>query len=265
LLVGAHADVACATCHAGEIYKNVDSTCVGCHRLQDAHLGRYGPKCETCHDATKWSAIHFNHLTAAKFPLNGSHAKIKCDACHSGPLYGVKLSTTCVGCHRSADPHAGQLGARCESCHNETSWRRNIKFDHDQTPFPLLGRHAVALCEDCHRSFKFKDAPRACVSCHADQHHEGRLGSNCALCHNPNSWTRWTFNHNRQTKFPLTGAHTGLQCQSCHVSKNVTKVTAPTACIDCHRADDAHQGSYGRTCERCHVTSSFTRIIQRPQ
>jgi hypothetical protein len=143
------------------------------------------------------------------------------------------------------------------------SWRRITSFDHDITRFPLIGRHAVVPCEECHRSLLFKDTPLICATCHHDQHHEGRLGPNCALCHNPNSWTRWRFDHDTQTRYPLTGAHRGLDCQACHVTRNVTKITLATDCYSCHREDDAHRGALGRFCERCHVTSSFKQVGPR--
>jgi hypothetical protein len=262
-LVGAHKTVACSACHAGELYKNLATACVSCHRLQDAHGARYGAKCETCHDANKWKTVHFNHDKATKFPLRGGHTKVKCDSCHTGDLYRDKLATNCASCHKKDDPHKGQLGARCEQCHAETGWRQKVTFDHDVTRFPLIGRHAVVPCEECHRSPSFKDAPRACSSCHKDKHHEGRLGANCGLCHNPNGWARWRFDHTTQTRYPLTGAHQGLQCHACHATKNVTKIALSTACYGCHKADDAHQGSFGRSCERCHSTTSFRQEIIR--
>jgi hypothetical protein len=119
-------------------------------------------------------------------------------------------------------------------------------------------------CEECHRTPTFKGTALNCASCHRDQHHEGRLGSNCALCHNPNGWTRWRFDHDAQTRYPLTGAHRGLNCNACHVTKNVVKIVLPTDCYSCHRQDDAHRGSFGRACERCHTTSSFKQGGTRP-
>lgn len=261
-LDGAHKDVRCAACHAGERYKDLPMTCASCHRLQDAHAGRYGAKCETCHASTKWKTVRFNHNKQTKFPLRGEHAKVKCDTCHTGDLYRDKLATTCVSCHKKDDPHKGQLGGRCEQCHKETGWRQKVAFDHDITRFPLIGRHAVLPCEECHRSASFKDAPRACASCHKDRHHEGRLASNCALCHNPNGWTRWRFDHNSQTRYPLDGAHRGLNCHACH-TKAVAKISLSTACVSCHNRDDVHQGSFGRSCERCHDTASFKRGVIR--
>jgi hypothetical protein len=110
----------------------------------------------------------------------------------------------------------------------------------------------------------FKGTPLNCESCHRDLHHEGRLGPSCALCHNPNSWARWRFDHDTQTRYRLTGAHRNLNCQACHVAKNVAKPTLPMDCVACHRKDDVHHGSFGPTCERCHTTTSFKLEGRRP-
>jgi len=237
---------------------------VDCHLIQDVHAGRYGTKCASCHGENKWSLVRFNHDRDTRYPLQGSHSKVKCDACHTGDLYRDKLATTCVSCHHKDDRHTGQLGARCEQCHSEVSWRRTTAFDHDITRFPLIGRHAAIACEGCHRSPEFKSTPLTCAGCHRDKHHEGRLGPNCGLCHNPYSWKQWRFDHDSRTNYPLTGAHRDLNCHACHVTRNVTKVTTPTDCFSCHRQDDAHQGAFGRVCERCHTTTSFKQLGRRP-
>lgn len=260
-LAFAHAKVACQACHTGERYKDLATTCVSCHRLQDSHQGRYGAKCESCHTAKKWTEIHFDH-GKTKFPLHGEHAKTKCDKCHTGDLYADKLKAACVSCHRKDDPHKGQLGEKCERCHKDTGWRAKVAFDHDLTRFPLIGLHAAVPCEECHRGTSYKEAPRDCAACHKDKHHAGRLGPRCASCHNPNGWALWRFDHDKQTRYPLTGAHRGLDCSTCHKHENPAKATAPTECHSCHAADDAHQGAFGRGCETCHTTEHFrkTRI-----
>ena len=261
-LEGAHKDVACAACHVGEQYKGLAVACASCHQLQDVHAGRYGAKCQTCHDQSKWKTVRFDH-NKTKYPLRGAHAKVKCDACHPGDLYRDRLATTCLSCHRKDDPHKGQLGPRCEQCHNDASWRKKTEFDHDVSRFPLIGKHSVVPCEECHLSQSYKGAPLACPECHKDQHHEGRVGSNCAPCHNPNAWARWIYNHDKQTKYPLTGAHRNLTCHACHATKNVAKIVIATNCYGCHSRDDAHQGSFGRSCEQCHTTTSFTPAAVR--
>jgi hypothetical protein len=249
--------VACSSCHANEKYKGVPTACASCHQLQDVHQGRYGAKCDSCHQPEKWKTIRFDHSRQTKFPLRGKHASVTCDACHKGDLYRDKLAMTCISCHKKDDAHKGQLGPNCQQCHNETAWRKKVAFDHDLSRFPLLGKHAIVPCEECHKSTSFKDTPMACVSCHPDEHHQGTLTSNCALCHTPNDWKRWRFDHDKQTSFPLTGAHAGLTCAACHREKNVTKISLPGSCYGCHAGDDDHQGNFGRACEKCHNTKSF--------
>jgi hypothetical protein len=262
-LVGAHQKVVCASCHIGERYKDLPSSCAACHSIQDKHAGRYGQKCETCHRPETWSAISFNHDKATRFPLRGRHAMTKCDTCHTGALYRDKLATTCVSCHSKDDPHKGQLGGRCDQCHLETGWRKKATFDHDVTKFPLIGKHSAVPCEECHRSQRYKETPQACSSCHKDVRHLGRLGTGCATCHNPNGWKRWRFDHTSQTRYPLTGAHQNLDCHACHQSKIDGKIALSTTCVSCHSADDAHSGSFGRNCEQCHTTVTFKQRAVR--
>ena len=255
-LTGAHVQVACANCHPNEKYKGIPTVCASCHQLQDVHHGHYGAKCENCHNSQKWKTVHFNHAKT-KFPLHGAHASVKCEGCHTGDLYRDKLGTTCISCHKKDDAHKGQLGVNCQQCHNETAWRKKVAYDHDLTRFPLLGKHAIVPCEECHKSTSFKDTQTGCSSCHRDTHHEGTLGSNCGTCHSPNGWNRWRFDHDKQTNFPLKDAHAGLACSACHREKNVAKISLPDTCYSCHASDDAHQGNFGRACEKCHNTRSF--------
>ncbi len=257
-LVGAHKVVACTTCHTGQQYKDLPSTCGSCHKLQDVHGGRYGDKCETCHDQVKWKPAHFNH-DKTKYPLRNAHAKVKCDSCHTGDLYRDKLGTTCVSCHRKQDPHQGKLGERCERCHNDTAWRKNLSFDHELTRFPLIGLHKTVACEECHRTQTYKNTPTNCESCHKDIH-QGRLGGGCATCHNPNGWRLWRFDHARQTRFPLLGAHQRLTCEGCHKVKSPPNLKLPMDCYSCHRGSDVHNGTFGQSCERCHVADSWKKV-----
>jgi hypothetical protein len=233
-------------------------SCASCHRLQDVHADRYGARCETCHDQVKWANARFDH-DKSRYPLRGAHAKVKCDTCHTGSLYQDKLATTCISCHRKDDSHRGKLGERCETCHGEADWRKSVSFDHDLTRFPLVGLHARVPCEECHRSPSYKGEPVACEKCHED-FHRGRLGGRCATCHNPNGWVRWRFDHGRQTKFPLTGAHQKLVCESCHKSTSPATLKLATDCYSCHRSADAHQGTFGQDCQRCHNTTEWRKL-----
>ncbi len=255
-LTGGHEKVPCSSCHANEKYKGVPLACSSCHQLQDVHQGKYGAKCESCHENTKWKTVHFNHAKT-KFLLRGAHVPLRCEACHTGDLYNDKLGTTCIACHKKDDAHKGQLGQNCLQCHNETAWRKKVAYDHDLTHFPLLGKHAIVPCEQCHKSASFKDTQSACSACHKDEHHQGTLGSKCESCHSPYGWNRWRFDHAKQTEFPLTGKHAEVVCAACHREKGEGKISVPDSCYGCHASDDAHGGSFGRACEKCHNTTSF--------
>jgi len=257
-LTGAHQKVDCKTCHSGERYKGIGTACALCHQLQDVHGGRYGAKCDSCHRPEKWTVTSFDHAKQTKFTLRGKHQETKCDTCHKGDLYRDKLSMDCVSCHKKDDAHQGQLGAKCETCHNESGWRQKVDFNHDKTRFPLIGLHGLVLCEACHRTPSFKDAPLKCASCHEDSFHEKRFGDDCALCHKPMGWKLWQFDHNKQTDYPLTGAHERVKCHSCHQKNvNARSVQLSTECYSCHAKDDPHYGLLGKKCDTCHTTTTF--------
>ena len=259
-LLGKHAVVECKACHKSTLFKEAPMACVGCHQKDDKHAGRFADKCESCHSAKAWRDITFNHDKQTRYPLRGQHRPLKCESCHSGNLYRDKLQSACVACHRKDDKHAGQLSARCESCHVEQSWKKT-SFDHARTAFPLLGRHAMAECKSCHTSARYKDAKRDCFSCHTrDDVHKRRLGPRCETCHNSRDWKAWDFNHDRKTRFALDGAHRRLDCYACHRRATDQPPALATSCVSCHAADDVHDGSFGRQCERCHVTSSFKQV-----
>ena len=262
-LTGAHKEVECTACHASQQWKGIAKTCSDCHHIQDAHNGRYGSKCETCHKPEKWKAIRFDHDTATKFPLKGEHRKVLCDSCHTGDLYRDKLAAACSSCHKKDDPHKGQLGTKCEACHNEVAWRQKVAFDHDLSKFPLIGLHTAVTCEACHTSQTYKGTPTNCSACHSDTHHEGRLGAQCERCHNPNGWPLWRFDHTKDTHFPLTGKHAAVACHGCHAARNVANPKLPTDCFSCHSGDDAHRGAFGRACATCHTTAGFNATLRR--
>ncbi len=265
VLEGSHKSVSCGACHIGEIYKDLPSLCVNCHNIQDAHKGRYGEKCSTCHTPAKWKEVKFNHDNDTKFRLLGKHQNMKCDACHTGILFAEKkLSIRCISCHGRDDPHKNQLGDKCETCHSAKGWRDELVFDHDITSFPLIGLHALVPCEGCHLSSTYHDAQIGCVKCHrSDDYHALRLGTKCEDCHNPNGWRFWSFNHDVRTNYPLDGAHSGLDCHACHTKSRAKNLVISQQCVSCHEHNDKHVGKYGRQCGTCHVTSDFKKTRLR--
>jgi len=292
-LEGKHAGVACEKCHKAEnipaggrvgiqvkdlnrTYLGLSRNCVSCHT--DEHRGQVGTDCARCHTLAGWKpAPLFNHA-ASKYPLTGAHEKVDCVKCHAviqdaNAKQYVKYTglpfEKCIGCH--VDVHKGAFKGTCESCHNTASWTRVTQmpgFDHSKTKYPLLGKHKMVACKDCHTHDDFKAAvPFAkCTDCHQDAHH-GQFraradGGKCESCHTVDDWAPSTFGvkEHAATKYPLEGVHIPVACDKCHVPKGTKgqdtdfRITA-TLCKDCH--EDIHKGQFAAApslnrCETCH-------------
>ena len=277
---GKHADVKCADCHTdGKRFQKTPLTCNGCHQKIDrekGHQGKFGIKCESCHNDKSWKEITFNHDTDTKYALKGKHRPpTKCTACHApttGTIYTQKTPTKCVACHKKDDMekgHQNKLGEKCESCHTERDWKTST-FDHDETKFPLRDKHKDAKCEACHeggvaglkgkqRAAKLK-IDTACYSCHKKDDdktgHKGRYGEKCDSCHGAKDWkSAPLFNHDKATKYPLKGKHRPpVKCDACHLPEkgNIYKTKLDDACYSCHKKDDKHKGQLGKKCSVCH-------------
>ena len=263
-LVDKHKSAECEACHKTDksFLKKLPIACNGCHEKEDAHKGKYSVKCENCHNAKDWKKILFNHNFDTRYPLRGKHETTKCAECHKGTMYKEAMQSDCMSCHRKDDKHKGQLGPRCEDCHNEKDWK-TAPFDHNKSRFPLLGAHIKTKCEACHKSPQFRDAPRDCIGCHLKEDvHKKRLGSACETCHNARSWKSWDYDHDRRTKFRLDGAHRKVDCYACHKRPlgDKEKATLPRTCMACHLGEDVHNGGFGPACERCHVTDNWREI-----
>ncbi len=258
-LKGKHRKVSCKSCHPNQRYKHVPTDCVACHKLEDAHGGRYGAKCHTCHTARDWKHVTFDHDRDTKYKLKDRHAKVACDSCHKGRLYEDKLGKACFDCHRNDDYHKGRYGKKCRTCHAPTRWSK-ARFDHDRrTDYPLRGRHAKVQCRSCHRGDLYKDKLKSeCVSCHRrDDVHHGQEGKVCRRCHTEQGWGhKVVFDHDL-TRFPLIGLHATAPCEECHLSSAFKG--APLDCHACHQADDTHKGRLGPDCGRCHNPNGWNR------
>jgi hypothetical protein len=252
---GKHLQVNCTGCHlnARSIpdLQGAPTACEGCHLQDDAHGGRFGTQCGTCHTPDGWEPATFDH-SVANFPLEGKHIEVSCENCHTSGFEGTP--TTCEGCHLGDDAHAGRFGTLCGTCHTPAGWTP-ATFDHDLSDFKLTGKHTEVACEGCHTS-GFAGTPTDCYSCHQeDDEHSGEFGSSCELCHNPSGWADVSFDHNL-TAFPLTGSHLSVRCKDCHLNE-VFKGTA-TYCAGCHTDPAFHAGLFaGMSCDQCHNTSSW--------
>lgn len=264
-LTGQHRRLTCNQCHKDDAFKvELKTDCYSCHKLTDEHKGAFGKKCHECHTTTEWAKPTFDH-DKTDFALRGKHKETACTDCHSGDLYKEKekdkVKKDCYGCHKQHDAHNGQQGKQCNDCHDEKGWKKNVAFDHDITQFPLLGSHASLACEECHSSTNFKDVKVQCGVCHTkDDVHKRRLGRMCGRCHISSDWKAWRFDHDKDTDFKLKGSHKGKDCHACHREPVEDEIELPKKCFGCHAGDDAHDGGFGRVCERCHNEKSFEEV-----
>lgn len=251
-LIGKHGEAACNACHADPTFQGAPTTCYDCHAEDDAHDGRSGTACETCHSPKGWDDTSFDHARDTDFPLLGGHAAQHCDACHSEDPFSDELGMACASCHLEDDPHEGNRGEQCDTCHAFEAWDQP-RFDHDtDTNFVLRGGHVEAACDACHVKPIFEEKPAtACHACHADgEPHEGSLGEDCAACHTEIEWQDPVFFDHGLTAFPLLGTHADTECSECHA--NQAFAHTDSACIACHREDDKHDGNFHERCDACH-------------
>jgi hypothetical protein len=160
-----------------------------------------------------------------------------------------------VGCH--TDVHAGDLGARCEECHDTGSWRSRLDVDaHRRTNFPLLGAHAALPCVACHaeaRERRFTRAMVTCGSCHQGDYLQTQQPNHrtasppfdperCQLCHGAFRFRPARYAAHDRCYVTTQGPHAGVACTSCHgqgAFANVTigscaSLTGQLQCTSCH-------------------------------
>ncbi len=268
-LEGRHVSVACTKCH-GDRSTSAPlqfAACRDCHR--DYHVGAFSRReskgaCEECHTVQSFrpSTFRLEQHATTDYPLKGAHLAIPCDQCHLRTSSAKNVaytflyeSTACTVCH--ADPHQGStakfaVAEGCATCHTEDSWR-DISFDHSTTTYPLDGRHSKVACIRCHKNtdiadrapLRFAPVEKSCAACHQDFHRgqftDAAGTTDCTRCHATAEWRPARFDHNRDTQFPLEGAH------------------ARVACVKCHPAVADERGQYvryrplERQCRFCHV------------
>lgn len=276
VLEGQHARVACRDCHRQPQFANIGTRCSDCH--QDAHQARLGPNCEQCHTPDAWvertRAQRDHDMT--RLPLVGAHAKVDCDACHSGAVSGTYVGTSfeCFACHqadfeatRTPDHRTAGFTTDCNRCHGvfSSTWGRG-DFVHSLN-FPLTGAHGTLACAACHTT-GFAGTATDCYACHQPDydasvnppHASAGLGTDCATCHAASAWRPSRYDH-AATGFALTGGHSQVACASCHQSGYVNTAAD---CYSCHRpdyeqvADPNHvAGGFPTDCMTCHTTTRW--------
>lgn len=287
----------CTQCH--DLGKKVSSQkCLDCHKeiqtLVDGKKGYHASpevmkqECFACHsdhhgrkfDMMRFDQDNFDHdLTG--YILEGKHDEVDCKECHKADFIQdpeikkregtfLGLVEECLTCHD--DYHQETLSNECLTCHDMNGWKPAPKFDHDETDYPLKGKHIDVECIECHKvtetdGVKFQEFSDIefsdCISCHDDPH-QGELQGKCMACHTEDSFQilKKGFNHNL-TDFELRGAHATIDCFTCHaetddakqVFQDVFESVDENNCVSCH--EDVHEGKYGTSCVDCHSEESF--------
>ncbi|HHJ12914.1 MAG TPA: cytochrome C [Gammaproteobacteria bacterium] len=266
----------CSKCHLRFRKGTQARLCLDCHEKVDADIretrGFHGRlpdaaniSCRECHsdhlgrkaDIVRLNPVTFDH-EQTDFLLEGAHTHVACAACHVADKAWAEAPNRCFDCHKDDEPHKGNLGEQCDDCHTPRSWDE-FEFDHDKTDFKLQGKHRNVACTSCHVNERYKETPDRCSSCHAiNDVHAGANGDKCEDCHTEKGWSKTSFDHNKDTDFPLRGAHKRVQCESCHVDP-VKDKKPKMGCVSCHKADDAHHGNFGRKCQTCHNAKGWPR------
>jgi hypothetical protein len=264
----------CKNCHVAFNKAAQTTQCRQCHKPIDKQIlertGYHGRDplarsvaCAQCHSEHKgrnnnlaaFDTETFNHAFT-DYPLKGGHTRVACASCHKAGEKYAKAPTACSTCHADDDRHKGGLGSNCQSCHVETAWK-TVSFDHQKSAFPLTGAHAKVTCQSCHADTRYRGTPKDCFTCHQlDDKHKGSNGRLCQNCHTTVKWSAVSFDHGKQTRFPLTGRHAEIQCNACHKAPGTPK-KVEMACVSCHRANDVHKGGNGDKCESCHGTQTW--------
>ncbi len=243
---------ACESCHTVDRFAPATFT-LQAHKktdypLQGAHLAA---PCVSCHRAVPVGQLPMSQLPGQAQQIGSTQS--------ARPEVAMQFrfaSTACVACHR--DPHTGEVDpfvrqAGCESCHRLDGWRQ-VDFDHAVTKFALIGKHATTACTSCHTKIgteagqeerlRMTGASSECTACHKDPHLDqfAEVGrpADCSRCHGMEAWSGLTFDHVRDSRFPLDGAHNRATCGACHKAEtsgeqNFIRYTPlGFECKDCH-------------------------------
>ncbi len=282
----------CLDCHKDPHEGRFGLRCQSCHTVDGWNVLRNAGGERQFHEKTK-------------FPLEGAHLDVECNACH-GPFPGQRAKFKglafehCADCH--ADAHEGQLGKSpdCASCHTEQGFfpPKFGLLEHQKTRYPLEGAHQVVPCAQCHEAtpslrakipkallvslkkkkhqelfssalFDFSRPLDRCDSCHTDVHGAQFKGLACDSCHQLASFAQVRFDHAKDSRFPLEGAHQEVKCQQCHFPPTpndpVRYKPLDLTCRGCHL--DVHAGQFSSPgapakCEQCHGVESWKEKLR---
>jgi hypothetical protein len=164
----------------------------------------------------------------------------------------------CGDCH--VDTHEGRYSNRCTECHDAERFAPSTVgvAAHARFDFPLEGAHRAVPCPACHKTQSrrplgvtligvarprlatdYAVADQRCAACHTTPHgaqFDARAdGGACESCHGVDAFAPADrFDHDRDTRFPLRGAHAPVACSACHgASRPGTPVSYRPLSIEC--------------------------------
>lgn len=291
-----HADFAddCGQCH--EPFKGVTAVlCENCHEnvtvqreTGEGIHGRIDPTevqaCANCHlehrgadyDLLQAAILHFDHgvtrFSLAKHPTDYDGSLLECESCHTDTNDYSQVGPACQDCHQQADTefmaiHTQTYGDNCLNCHDGLDTMADFTMAQHEEIFPLVGKHAETMCENCHQQGQFDDLPSQCVNCHEEPAvHFGLFTDNCEECHSAEGWKPaivdgQPFDHAVNTRFSLVKHATNYDgqpftCVSCH-EPDTNFAFAESGCETCHAQADPdfmtqHVAEFGTNCMDCH-------------
>ncbi len=287
----------CLDCHQDPHQTRFGQRCQSCHTTAGWQTVKTPGGSQAFHDKTRFPLQGMHEEVDCKAchgPFRGRPARFK----------GLEFSQ-CTSCH--LDAHLGQLTEGravqpCDRCHTVEGFSpaRFEPEDHARTGFVLEGAHRAVACSRCHLQedalqgrvtrkvrqellrqrrplmlsltrFELGKDAQQCQGCHLDVHagqFEAQVkAGGCQACHSQETFTPARFDHQRDARFALEGAHAQAQCGACHPTQRVggrpmvRYRPLETACQGCHA--DPHAGQFGRgeggtDCARCHTSTAFT-------
>ncbi len=195
------------------------------------------------------------HDQGERFPLEGKHEALPCEACHGTDGFEA-LPQECAACHEDDRP-LNHYDGDCGECHNAFGWLNfgtgtttGTNPDPHQTTFPLQDAHDLG-CSTCHVGDGYEGLDPACESCHDAERPPYHYQGDCASCHPTTTWAQGIVHRvdlphhaaacstchpdafNRKAFTCLDGCHAAGDTDPLH-SAVASYVYDSTACADCH-------------------------------
>ncbi|HUX74896.1 MAG TPA: cytochrome c3 family protein [Steroidobacteraceae bacterium] len=218
--------------------------------------------------------VPFDHRSTG-FLLDGVHRDLPCESCHLDALF-MGTPRSCGVCHitgsrYNATPKTANhilTTNHCAACHDTTSFRPAIHFDHAQVLGTCAGCHNGVIAQGEGRTHP--STGQACEACHtvmswnppkAVDHTQIPLAvaGFCVICHNGVQASGKNATH----------LQTNLECGDCHLSSTwlgagFDHSGVVSGCFTCHNGTVAvgKQGAHMPTsnvCETCHTTGLGTK------